>query len=60
MWSHDVVSTSIGMAQDLKLGQYTKIPPRVMFVVQMYGTILGALVNYGACARCVPMARCNS
>lgn len=24
-----------------------KIPPRVMFLTQIYGTILGAFVNYG-------------
>jgi len=47
MWSHDVVSTSIGLAGDLKMGQYLKIPPRVMFLTQVWGTILGALINYG-------------
>ncbi|KAI0781468.1 oligopeptide transporter [Trametes elegans] len=46
MWSHDVVSTSIGLAGDLKIGQYTKIPPRAMFLTQIWGTILGAAVNY--------------
>jgi len=46
MWSHDVVSTSIGLAGDLKMGQYLKIPPRVMFLTQVWGTILGAVVNY--------------
>ncbi|KII87915.1 hypothetical protein PLICRDRAFT_176672 [Plicaturopsis crispa FD-325 SS-3] len=46
MWSHDVVSTSIGLAQDLKMGQYLKIPPRVMFATQVYGTVLGAIINY--------------
>lgn len=46
MWSHDVVSTSIGLASDLKIGQYLKIPPRVMFLTQIWGTLLGALVNY--------------
>jgi hypothetical protein len=25
MWSHDVVATSIGLAGDLKLGQYLKV-----------------------------------
>lgn len=48
MWSHDVVSTSIGLASDLKMGQYLKIPPRAMFLTQLWGTILGAVVNYGA------------
>ncbi|KAK2461189.1 hypothetical protein APHAL10511_006716 [Amanita phalloides] len=46
MWSHDVVSTSIGLAGDLKIGQYLKIPPRVMFLTQVWGTILGAVINY--------------
>ncbi|KIM46796.1 hypothetical protein M413DRAFT_440366 [Hebeloma cylindrosporum] len=46
MWSHDVVATSIGLASDLKLGQYLKIPPRVMFLTQVWGTILGAVINY--------------
>ncbi|PIL26670.1 transporter [Ganoderma sinense ZZ0214-1] len=46
MWSHDVVSTSIGLAQDLKIGQYLKIPPREMFLTQIWGTILGAVINY--------------
>lgn len=41
MWSHDVVSTSINLAGDLKVGQYLKIPPRVMFLTQVWGTILG-------------------
>ncbi|KAL1733629.1 peptide transporter MTD1 [Schizophyllum commune] len=46
MWSHDVVATSIGLAADLKTGQYTKVPPRVMFLTQLWGCILGAIVNY--------------
>ncbi|RPD55663.1 oligopeptide transporter [Lentinus tigrinus ALCF2SS1-7] len=46
MWSHDVVSTSIGLASDLKMGQYLKIPPRAMFLTQIWGTLLGALINY--------------
>jgi hypothetical protein len=25
MWSHDVIGTSIGLASDLKLGQYLKV-----------------------------------
>ncbi|KAK0452510.1 peptide transporter MTD1 [Armillaria borealis] len=46
MWSHDVVATSINLAGDLKIGQYTKVPPRVMFLTQVWGTILGAIVSY--------------
>ena len=41
MWSHDVVSTSISLASDLKMGQYLKIPPRTMFLTQIWGTLLG-------------------
>ena len=31
------------------MGQYLKIPPRVMFLTQIWGTLLGAVVNYGEC-----------
>ncbi|KAI0073510.1 oligopeptide transporter [Panus rudis PR-1116 ss-1] len=46
MWSHDVISNSIGLAGDLKMGQYLKIPPRTMYITQIWGIILGAIVNY--------------
>ncbi|KAL0960205.1 hypothetical protein HGRIS_011838 [Hohenbuehelia grisea] len=46
MWSHDVVIAAIHLASDLKIGQYLKVPPRVMFVAQIWGTVLGAFVNY--------------
>ncbi|CAG8758232.1 9793_t:CDS:10 [Dentiscutata erythropus] len=32
--------------QDLKLGHYMKIPPRSMFIAQIWGTIIGIIVNY--------------
>lgn len=41
MWSHDVINTSATLAADLKVGQYLKIPPRVMFLTQVWGTIFG-------------------
>ena len=41
MWSHDVVVLSLFLAGDLKMGQYLKIPPRVMFLIQVWGTIIG-------------------
>jgi len=50
MWSHDVVATSVNLANDLKLGQYLKIPPRVMFLTQVWGTVLGAFINYAVMA----------
>ncbi|KAJ7625378.1 OPT oligopeptide transporter protein-domain-containing protein [Mycena polygramma] len=34
------------LLQDLKLGQYTKLPPRVTFGTQMAGSIVGAIFNY--------------
>lgn len=46
MWSHDVVATSISLAGDLKMGQYLKIPPRVMFITQVWGTILGERIPH--------------
>ncbi|TRM66262.1 OPT oligopeptide transporter protein-domain-containing protein [Schizophyllum amplum] len=36
----------IKLLGDLKLGQYIKIPPRVNFLVQILGCIVGAMLNY--------------
>ncbi|KAJ6474554.1 OPT oligopeptide transporter [Mycena vulgaris] len=36
----------INLLSDLKLGQYLKIPPKVNFLVQIMGCIVGALLNY--------------
>ena len=41
MWSHDVIGSSLTLAADLKIGQYLKIPPRVMFLTQVWGTLVG-------------------
>ncbi|KAJ5202296.1 hypothetical protein N7449_004375 [Penicillium cf. viridicatum] len=45
-WSHNVISNAVNLSQDLKMGEYLKIPPRVMFLTQIYGTILGGFINY--------------
>ncbi|KAK0610102.1 OPT oligopeptide transporter protein-domain-containing protein [Bombardia bombarda] len=45
-WSHNVISNCVNLCNDLKLGEYLKIPPRVMFLTQIYGTILGGFINY--------------
>ncbi|ODV80917.1 OPT superfamily oligopeptide transporter [Suhomyces tanzawaensis NRRL Y-17324] len=37
----------LNFAMDLKLGQYMKIPPRTLFMFQVYGTVLASLVNVG-------------
>ncbi|KAI9357610.1 OPT oligopeptide transporter protein-domain-containing protein [Zopfochytrium polystomum] len=33
------------LVADLKLGHYLKIPPRAMFTVQLFGTIIAVIVN---------------
>ncbi|EGX88236.1 oligopeptide transporter, putative [Cordyceps militaris CM01] len=45
-WSHSVIASCVNLSSDLKLGDYLKIPPRVMFLTQIYGTLIGAVVNY--------------
>ncbi|KAE8386389.1 OPT oligopeptide transporter protein-domain-containing protein [Aspergillus alliaceus] len=45
-WSHQVILLSVNLANWLKVGQYTKVPHRVMFGTQIYGTLLGAALNY--------------
>ncbi|KAF0532938.1 OPT family small oligopeptide transporter [Gigaspora margarita] len=36
----------LSFVSDLKLGHYMKIPPKAMFTAQMWGTVVGAFVNY--------------
>ncbi|KAK7694019.1 hypothetical protein QCA50_003595 [Cerrena zonata] len=36
----------IALLQDLKLGQYVKLAPRVTFSMQLLGTVVGAILNY--------------
>lgn len=38
---------ALGLVQNLKLGQYGKLSPKCTFTVQIIGTILGAIINYG-------------
>ncbi|EMD91812.1 hypothetical protein COCC4DRAFT_160685 [Bipolaris maydis ATCC 48331] len=45
-WSHNVINSAVQLSMDLKLGEYLKIPPRVMFLTQIYGTLLGGFINY--------------
>ncbi|KAG5918653.1 hypothetical protein E4U61_001594 [Claviceps capensis] len=45
-WSYSVINSCAMMCLDLKMGEYLKIPPRVMFLTQIYGTILGGFINY--------------
>jgi hypothetical protein len=45
-WSHNVITNCVNLSNDLKMGEYLKIPPLIMFVTQIYGTILGGFINY--------------
>ncbi|PCH43920.1 peptide transporter MTD1 [Wolfiporia cocos MD-104 SS10] len=46
LYSSQALVQATSMLSDLKLGQYTKLPPRSTFSVQIVGTIIGALLNY--------------
>ncbi|KIJ51977.1 hypothetical protein M422DRAFT_776315 [Sphaerobolus stellatus SS14] len=46
LYSSKALDQAVLMLGDLKLGQYTKLPPRATFVVQIAGTVVGALLNY--------------
>ncbi|RIB14300.1 oligopeptide transporter 6-like protein [Gigaspora rosea] len=40
------LSQCLLFVQDLKLGHYMKVPPRSMFTSQIWGTIVGCIVNF--------------
>ncbi|RKP09680.1 OPT oligopeptide transporter protein-domain-containing protein [Thamnocephalis sphaerospora] len=42
------LSQCMTLVGDMKLGRYMKVPPRQLFVAQLWGTVIGALVNYAA------------
>ncbi|KAI0732699.1 OPT oligopeptide transporter [Fomitopsis betulina] len=46
MYGAHPLQQGISFLQDLKLGQYCKLPPRVTFCMQMLGTVVGAILNY--------------
>ncbi|EKM57186.1 uncharacterized protein PHACADRAFT_254776 [Phanerochaete carnosa HHB-10118-sp] len=46
LYGYNSLLQSLNLLRDLKLGQYSKIPPRVTFTVQTIGTIIGALLNF--------------
>ncbi|CCL98811.1 uncharacterized protein FIBRA_00816 [Fibroporia radiculosa] len=45
MYGAHPLQQGIAFLQDLKLGQYCKLPPRVTFCMQMIGTVVGAILN---------------
>ncbi|KAF8932292.1 hypothetical protein BGZ58_007128 [Dissophora ornata] len=36
---------ALNFASDLKLGHYMKIPPRIMFMVQLVSSVIGCIIN---------------
>ncbi|EEU35815.1 uncharacterized protein NECHADRAFT_34981 [Fusarium vanettenii 77-13-4] len=46
LFGYNSVIQGISMVQDLKFGQYAKLPPRATFCAQVVGTLVGAVVNY--------------
>lgn len=44
-FSYMAMSQGLFLVQDLKLGHYVKIPPRAMFTVQLFSTILSVIIN---------------
>jgi OPT family oligopeptide transporter len=46
LFGYNSVLQGISMVQDLKYGQYAKIPPRTTFSAQVVGTLVGSIVNY--------------
>jgi OPT family small oligopeptide transporter len=46
MYGYNPVVQAYHLMRDLKLGQYTKLPPTVTFIVQSVGAIIGGLLNF--------------
>ncbi|KAI8610120.1 peptide transporter MTD1 [Chytriomyces sp. MP71] len=47
MFGANTVSQSLALLYDLKIGQYLKVPPRAVFIGQVVGCVIGAVVHYG-------------
>ncbi|KIK66315.1 hypothetical protein GYMLUDRAFT_93594 [Collybiopsis luxurians FD-317 M1] len=46
LYAYNSTEQGRSMTRDLKMGQYTKLPPRVTFTMQSLGAVIGALLNY--------------
>ncbi|GKZ55771.1 hypothetical protein AnigIFM49718_000937 [Aspergillus niger] len=46
-YGYNAVKHGMDFAQDLKMGQYMKIPPRVLFFGQIYASILATMTQTG-------------
>lgn len=52
VYGRQVLEQCLNLASDLKLGFYMKIPERALLVAQVYGTLLGPVVNW-VCMRLI-------
>ncbi|KAI8370665.1 OPT family small oligopeptide transporter [Radiomyces spectabilis] len=43
---YNTMSQAGKMAQDLKIGHYLKVPPKMVFLNQIWGTVIGCIFNY--------------
>ncbi|KAI0030545.1 OPT oligopeptide transporter protein-domain-containing protein [Vararia minispora EC-137] len=46
LYSYNSVTQAQLLLRDLKIAQYTKLPPRAAFTAQMIGTLFGCVLNY--------------
>ncbi|KAI0057185.1 OPT superfamily oligopeptide transporter [Artomyces pyxidatus] len=46
LFSYNSVSQAQLLLRDLKIAQYTKLPPRAAFTAQIIGTLFGSVLNY--------------
>ncbi|RKO90222.1 OPT oligopeptide transporter protein-domain-containing protein [Blyttiomyces helicus] len=40
------IANALGLASDLKFDVYMKIPPKAVFICQLYSTFVGGVINY--------------
>ncbi|GAA5838052.1 hypothetical protein JCM11251_006835 [Rhodosporidiobolus azoricus] len=45
LYGYNSTAQGLGLARDLKMAQYTKLPPRVTLWVQSIGTVVGAILQ---------------
>ncbi|KAG6865789.1 hypothetical protein C0991_011781 [Blastosporella zonata] len=46
LFSYNSVNQALLLLRDLKIAQYTKLPPRAAFTAQIIGTLFGAVLNF--------------
>ncbi|KAI0266365.1 OPT oligopeptide transporter protein-domain-containing protein [Gloeopeniophorella convolvens] len=46
LFSYNSVTQAQLLLRDMKIAQYTKLPPRAAFLAQMVGTLFGSILNY--------------